>query len=241
MKENNLNGKKHIHFIGIGGISMSALANVSLTKGLTVSGSDSKESELVQELRAEGASIQIGQRAENITDDIDLVVYTAAISDTNPELAQARAKGIETMVRADYLGLLMKEYETVICVSGTHGKTTTTSLLSQILLDEDTDPTIMVGGMLPSIGGNARIGHSGKLITEACEYTNSFLSFFPTMEVILNVQADHLDFFKDLDDIRHSFREYTRLLPDTGTLIINGEIDNLSYFTEGLGCKIYTL
>ncbi|MBR7076183.1 MAG: UDP-N-acetylmuramate--L-alanine ligase [Lachnospiraceae bacterium] len=240
MKENNLNGKKHIHFIGIGGISMSALANVSLTKGLTVSGSDSKESELVQELRAEGASIQIGQRAENITDDIDLVVYTAAISDTNPELAQARAKGIETMVRADYLGLLMKEYETVICVSGTHGKTTTTSLLSQILLDEDTDPTIMVGGMLPSIGGNARIGHSGKLITEACEYTNSFLSFFPTMEVILNVQADHLDFFKDLDDIRHSFREYTRLLPDTGTLIINGEIDDLSYFTEGLGCKIYT-
>ena len=240
MKEINLNGKKHIHFIGIGGISMSALANVSLTKGLTVSGSDSKESELVQELRAEGAAIQIGQRAENITDDIDLVVYTAAISDTNPELAQARAKGIETMVRADYLGLLMKEYETVICVSGTHGKTTTTSLLSQILLDEDTDPTIMVGGMLPSIGGNARIGHSGKLITEACEYTNSFLSFFPTMEVILNVQADHLDFFKDLDDIRHSFREYTRLLPDTGTLIINGEIDNLSYFTEGLGCKIYT-
>ena len=219
---------------------MSALANVSLTKGLTVSGSDSKESELVDELRAQGAKIAIGQRAENITEDIDLVVYTAAISDSNPELAQAKAMGIETMVRADFLGLLMKEYETVICVSGTHGKTTTTSLISQILLDEESDPTIMVGGMLPSIGGNARIGHSGSLITEACEYTNSFLSFFPTMEVILNVQADHLDFFKDLDDIRHSFREYTRLLPDDGTLIINGEIENLSYFTEGLECRIFT-
>ena len=219
---------------------MSALANVSLTKGLTVSGSDSKESELVEELRKEGAQIAIGQRAENITEDIDLVVYTAAISDSNPELAQAKALGIETMVRADFLGLLMKEYETVICVSGTHGKTTTTSLISQILLDEDTDPTIMVGGMLPSIGGNARIGHSGKLITEACEYTNSFLSFFPTMEVILNVQADHLDFFKDLDDIRHSFREYAHLLPDDGTLIINGEIDDLPYFTDGLSCRVLT-
>ena len=240
MKENQLNGKKHIHFIGIGGINMSALANVSLTKGLTVSGSDSKKSELVEELRAKGASIQIGQRAENITDDIDLVVYTAAISDTNPELAQARAMGIETMVRADFLGLLMKEYEIVICVSGTHGKTTTTSLISQIFLDEEADPTIMVGGMLPSIGGNARIGHSGSLITEACEYTNSFLSFFPTMEVILNVQADHLDFFKDLNDIRHSFREYTRLLPDDGTLIINGEIEDLSYFKDGLECRILT-
>ena len=240
MEEKTLNGKKHIHFIGIGGINMSALANVSLTKGLIVSGSDSKESELVEELRAQGAKIAIGQRAENITEDIDLVVYTAAISDSNPELAQAQACGIETMVRADFLGLLMKEYETVICVSGTHGKTTTTSLISQIFLDEDTDPTIMVGGMLPSIGGNARIGHSGSLITEACEYTNSFLSFFPTMEVILNVQADHLDFFKDLDDIRHSFREYTRLLPDDGTLIINGEIENLAYFTEGLKCRIFT-
>ncbi|MBR5931394.1 MAG: UDP-N-acetylmuramate--L-alanine ligase, partial [Lachnospiraceae bacterium] len=238
--EKTLDKKLHIHFIGIGGINMSALANFSLTRGHTVSGSDSKESELTEELRAQGATIYIGQRAENISEDTDLVVYTAAIGDTNPELMRARELGIETIPRAEFLGYVMKQYETAICVSGTHGKTTTTSLLSQILLDADADPTIMVGGILPSIGGNARIGHSGSFIAEACEYTNSFLSFFPTMAIILNVKEDHLDFFKDLDDIRASFKKFAQLLPDSGTLIINGEIENLSYFTDDLNRRVLT-
>ena len=232
--------KQNIHFIGIGGISMSSLADVLLSKGFHVSGSDQKESALTLELQEKGAKIFIGQSAANIEDDIDLVVYTAAIHEDNPELFAAKSKNIPCMVRADFLGALMQNYKNSICVSGTHGKTTTTSLISQIMLDADTDPTIMVGGILPAIGGNTRIGESDNFITEACEYTNSFLSFFPTVEVILNVQADHLDFFKDLDDIRNSFRKYTRLLPSNGTLVINGEIENLSYFTEGLTCKVLT-
>lgn len=241
MNELDLNNTKHkIHFIGIGGVSMSGLAHILLDRGIPVSGSDMKESALTDELSSLGAEIKIGQSKENITDDIHLVVYTAAISPDNPELSAARDAGIQTMVRAEFLGLLMKHYKQAICVSGTHGKTTTTSLLSQIFLDAEADPTISVGGVLPSIGGNVRIGHSDLFITEACEYTNSFLSFFPTMEIILNVQEDHMDFFKDLDDIRNSFRLYSRLLPEDGLLIINGEIEDLSYFTEGLSCRAVT-
>ncbi len=230
--------KQHIHFIGIGGISMSSLANVLLSRGFDVSGSDQKTSDLTDELKEKGATIYIDQCAENITDDTDLVVYTAAIHEDNPELIAAKEKDIPCMVRAEFLGELMQNYKQAVCVSGTHGKTTTTSLISQIMLDADTDPTIMVGGILPAIGGNTRIGNSDNFITEACEYTNSFLSFFPTIEVILNVKADHLDFFKDLDDIRNSFKKYTRLLPKDGTLVINGEIEDLSYFIDGLDCNL---
>ena len=165
----DFNNKKHVHFIGIGGISMSGLAHILLSRGFDVSGSDSKQSELTDELEALGAKIMIGQSAANITDDIDLVVYTAAISEDNPEFKAAKEAGIPMMVRADFLGALMKNYERAVCVSGTHGKTTTTSLISQILLDAETDPTISVGGILPAIGGNIRIGHSGYFLTEACE------------------------------------------------------------------------
>ncbi|MBR3242864.1 MAG: UDP-N-acetylmuramate--L-alanine ligase [Parasporobacterium sp.] len=234
------NSNQKIHFIGIGGISMSGLAQILLKNGFSVSGSDSKKSALTDELEAQGAKIFIGQRAGNITDDIDLVVYTSAISEDNPELQAAKDAGIDTMVRADFLGALMKNYPQAVCISGTHGKTTTTSLLSQIMVEAETDPTISVGGVLPIIGGNVRIGGSDLFITEACEYTNSFLSFFPTIAVVLNVQSDHLDFFKDLEDIRNSFRRFTHLLPEDGTLIINGEIDNLSFFTEGLSAKVLT-
>ncbi len=236
----DLDKTKKIHFIGIGGISMSSLANILLNRGYSVSGSDSKESDLTLELRELGADIKIGQAAENITDDIGLCVYTAAIRDDNPELMRVRELGIPAETRADFLGQLMKEFETPICISGTHGKTTTTSLISQIYLDAEKDPTILSGGIMPAIGGNTRIGSSGNMIAEACEYTNSFLSFFPKLAVILNVKADHLDFFKDLDDIRNSFRKFARLLPDDGTLVINGEIENLSFFTEGLKCKVIT-
>ena len=231
----------HIHFIGIGGISMSGLAEILLKEGFTVSGSDSKESALTDHLTSNGAQIFYGQRASNIIDGIDLVVYTAAIHPDNPEYACAKEKNIPMMTRADLLGQIMKNYQIPIAVSGTHGKTTTTSMASHILLEGGFDPTISVGGILPTIGGNIRVGGSNLFVTEACEYTNSFLSFYPTMEVILNIEADHLDFFKDIDDIRHSFRLFMEKLPKDGILVINGDIHNLSELINGLDCEIITV
>ena len=219
---------------------MSAIAQVLLSRGFEVTGSDSKASEMTEQLKELGAVIYIGQSGDNIEKDTDLVVYTAAIAQDNPELMKAKEMGIPAIVRADFLGMLMKNYSTAVCVAGTHGKTTTTSMLSEIMIDADTDPTIMVGGIMPSINGNTRIGASGSFITEACEYTNSFLSFFPTVAVILNIKEDHMDFFKDLDDIRHSFRRFAHLLPDDGVLVMNGEIENPEYITEGLTCRIMT-
>lgn len=230
----------HIYFIGIGGISMSGLAEILLEKGFRVSGSDLKESSLTRLLADKGAQIHYGQKAENITRDIDLAVYTSAIHPDNPEYAAVKTLGIPFLTRAELLGQLMKNYELPIAVSGTHGKTTTTSMISEILLAADTDPTLSIGGILKTIGGNIRIGHSGYFVTEACEYTNSFLSFFPKIGIILNVEEDHLDFFKDIEDIRHSFHRFAALIPDDGTLIINGDIPEISSITEGLSCRIIT-
>ena len=230
-----------IHFIGIGGISMSALARLVMAKGIRVSGSDRQASDITRQLEEAGACIVYEQTCENITTDIDLVVYTAAISNDNDELKTAFEKNIPVMVRADFLGLLMKEYKTAVCVAGTHGKTTTTSMLAHILMEGEKDPTILVGGILDSIGGNLRIGHSGNFVTEACEYTNSFLSFFPTTAIVLNVSEDHLDFFKDINDIRHSFRKFLELVPDDGLVILNGDISEPEYFTKGLNCRVITI
>ena len=169
-----------------------------------------------------------------------MVVYTAAIHPDNPEFAAAKAAGIPMMDRADLLGQIMTNYANAIAVSGTHGKTTTTSMLSHILLAADTDPTISVGGILKAIHGNIRVGHSDNFITEACEYTNSFLKFNPSLEIILNIEEDHLDFFKDINDIRHSFRKFAEKLDEKGILIINGEINNVTEITEGLPCHIIT-
>ncbi len=230
----------HIHFIGIGGISMSGLAEILLEEGFTVSGSDSKESPLTKKLEQLGATIFYGQKASNIIDGIDCVVYTAAIHRENAELIEAVAKKIPMLTRAELLGQLMKNYKTPIAVSGTHGKTTTTSMLSHILLAGEKDPTISVGGILQAIGGNIRVGHSNTFITEACEYTNSFLNFFPKIGIILNIEEDHLDFFKDLEDIRHSFHQFAALIPADGTLIINSDIKNYKEICEGLDCRIVT-
>ena len=230
----------HVHFIGIGGISMSGLAEILLQENFTISGSDSKESPLTLHLINNGATVFYGQKASNIIDGIDVVVYTAAIHEDNPEFMEAKRQGLPMLSRAELLGQLMKNYEMPIAISGTHGKTTTTSMMSHILLDGELDPTISVGGILKAIGGNIRVGKSGYFITEACEYTNSFLHFFPKIGIILNIDADHLDFFKDLDDIRHSFRKFAELLPEDGTLIINGDIENVSSITEGLACKVIT-
>lgn len=230
----------HIHFIGIGGISMSGLAEILLEENFTISGSDAKASDLTKQLESRGAKVYIGQRASNVTPDIDLVVYTAAIHPDNPEFQKAKEMEIPMLTRADLLGQIMKNYKLPIAVSGTHGKTTTTSMISHILLEGDADPTISVGGILPAIHGNIRVGHSETFVTEACEYTNSFLSFFPKISIILNIDADHLDFFKDIDDIRHSFRLFAEKLPEDGTLIINKEIPHIEEIIKGLSCEIIT-
>lgn len=230
----------HIHFIGIGGISMSGLAEVLLERGFTVSGSDAKESALTKELVSRGAVIHYPQAAKNITDDLDAVVYTAAIHPDNPEFVACVEKGIPMLTRAELLGQMMKNYATPIAVAGTHGKTTTTSMVSHILLSADADPTISVGGILPSIGGNIRVGQSETFLTEACEYTNSYHSFFPKISIILNVDADHLDFFKDLDDIYASFRKFAELLPADGALIINADTDRYEELTKDLPCTVLT-
>ncbi|CUO24007.1 UDP-N-acetylmuramate--L-alanine ligase [Muricomes sp. OA1] len=237
-----INFKKpiHIHFIGIGGISMSGLAEILLKEGFTVSGSDSRKSPLTQQLEDKGARIFYGQKAGNIIDGIECVVYTAAISRDNPELIEAVARKIPMLTRAELLGQLMKNYKNPIAVSGTHGKTTTTSMISHILLEGNLDPTISVGGILQAIGGNIRVGNSETFITEACEYTNSFLDFYPRISVILNIEEDHLDFFKDLEDIRHSFHQFASLLPPDGTLVINSNIQNYEEICDGLNCSVIT-
>ena len=240
MYQINFNQPIHVHFIGIGGISMSGLAEILIDAGFTVSGSDAKKSPLTQHLATKGAKINYPQMASNITDDIDLVVYTAAIAQDNPEYARANENGLPMMTRADLLGQIMKNYKTPIAISGTHGKTTTTSMISEVLLAADTDPTLSIGGILKSIGGNIRVGKSEYFVTEACEYTNSFLSFFPRISIILNIEEDHMDFFKDIDDIRNSFRKFAEILPRDGFLIINKEIDRLDDLTKGLDCNVIT-
>ncbi len=230
----------HIHFIGIGGISMSGLAEILLERGFCISGSDARASSLTEALAAKGASVFYGHRAENLTEDIGLIVYTSAVRPGNPELDAGTRLGIPTLTRAQLLGQIMKAYETPVAVAGTHGKTTTTSMAAEILLEGNTDPTLSIGGILKTIGGNFRLGQSGLFVTEACEYTNSFLSFFPKIGIILNVEEDHLDFFKDIEDIRSSFRRFAQLLPKDGALIINGEIPEVSAITQGLPCQVIT-
>ncbi len=240
MYQINYNQPVHVHFIGIGGISMSGLAAVLLQRGFTVSGSDMRESPLTKWLTGLGASVSYPQSAGNLKDGIDLVVYTAAIHPDNPEFAAAQAKGLPMLSRAELLGQLMNNYSSSVAVAGTHGKTTTTSMLSHIMMKCELDPTISVGGILPSIGGNVRIGASEHFLTEACEYTNSFLSLFPTLGIILNIEKDHLDFFKDLEDIRRSFRRFAEQISGEGALVINAKISGLDAFTDGLACRVVT-
>ncbi len=228
------------YFIGIGGISMSGFAQLLNDYGFQIHGSDAKESKITEHLSSLGINIVYGQKAENITPDIDFVVYTAAIHPDNPEFKAAKEAGLPMMERAEMVGQVMKNYQNAIAISGTHGKTTTTSMVSHIFLEAAKDPTISVGGILKAIDGNIRVGHSADFITEACEYTNSFLKFHPTASVILNIDADHLDFFKDLDDIRNSFHRFAALLPANGVLIINGEIPNLNQITDGISCPVIT-
>ncbi|MCI8484429.1 MAG: UDP-N-acetylmuramate--L-alanine ligase [Lachnospiraceae bacterium] len=230
----------HLHFIGIGGISMSGLAEILLKEHFQISGSDSRDSELTDKLAAMGAEIFYGQRASNIKEGVEAVVYTAAIHPDNPELAAAIEKQIPTLTRAELLGQIMDNYSQSVAVAGTHGKTTTTSMITQIFLKACTDPTVSVGGILDSIQGNIRVGSSEFFLTEACEYTNSFLNFYPRYGLILNIEEDHLDFFKDLEDIRCSFHRFAQNISSEGALLINGEIDHYQEITKDLNCNILT-
>lgn len=240
MYQVNFDRPERVHFIGIGGISMSGLAEILLDEGFAVSGSDAHSSELTERLEMKGADIFIGQKAENITPEIQVVVYTAAIHPDNPEFRAAELMGIPMLTRAQLMGQIMKNYQYAVGIAGTHGKTTTTSMVTEILLAADQDPTVSVGGILNSIGGNIRVGGSRLFVAEACEYTNSFLSFFPNMEIILNIEEDHLDFFRDIDEIRRSFRQFAALVPESGTVVISSDIHNWQEIVRGLPCRVIT-
>ena len=228
----------HVHFIGIGGISMSGLAQILLTEGFTVSGSDLKRSPLTDQLAAMGAQIALTQTAGNIHPGIDAAVYTAAVHPDNPEFAAAEAAGIPMLTRAQLLGEVMRNYAMPVAVAGTHGKTTTTSMLSLICLEAGQDPTISVGGILKDIGGNIRLGNSDIFVAEACEYTDSFLSLAPRLGIILNIDADHLDYFKNLAHIRDSFHRFASLLPQDGTLVLPADLEDYEGFVKDLACRV---
>lgn len=214
----DLSHYKNIHCIGIGGIGLSAIAEILLARGFKVTGSDMKESDMTAKLAKNGARIFIGHREENVA-DADLVVYSAAVGRDNPELKRAGERGIPAITRAEMLRVLMDEYENSIAISGTHGKTTTTSMVSLILNNAGTEPTILVGGNLAEIEGNVKVGSGGYFVTEACEYMDSFLSLRPKIEIILNIDSDHLDYFKDIDHIVSSFDKFAKLVPENGLII----------------------
>ena len=214
----------HAHFIGIGGVSMSGLAEILRKEGFTVSGSDMKESDTTRSLEEAGIKVYIGQVASNITDDIDFVVYTAAIHPDNEEYMEVVSRNLPMLTRAQFLGQLMTNYKYSVSVAGTHGKTTTTSMMAYIMMQAKTDPTISIGGHLNLIDGNIRVGSSDYFVTEACEYTNSYHEFRSFASIILNVDNDHLDFFKNIENIAASFATFATKTLDGGTLIVNGDM-----------------
>ncbi len=235
-----INKSAHIHFIGIGGISMSGLAQIMLKNGFKVTGSDRASSKITKKLEELGATIYEGHSSENVT-GASLVVHTAAVHDDNPEIQAAKVLNIRLVTRAEFLGAIMRMYRHAAGIAGTHGKTTTTSMLSYALLSADLDPTISVGGELDILGGNIKTGDSDYFVTEACEYTNSFLSFFPTVAVITNIDEDHLDFFSGIDEIIESFKKYAELTRGKGAVIASGADSNVIKALDGteLNIKYY--
>ncbi|MBU5434978.1 UDP-N-acetylmuramate--L-alanine ligase [Pseudoflavonifractor sp. MSJ-37] len=223
---------RRAHLIGIGGVSMSPLAEVLHRAGMVITGSDMKESAAVDHLRSLGIHVDIGHRAENVH-GAELIVRTAAVHDSNPEIAEAHALGIPVFERAQAWGSIMRSYKNALCVAGTHGKTTTTSMCTHIAMAAAADPTVMIGGTLPLLGSGFRVGHGDTIILESCEYCNSFLSFFPTVAVILNIEADHLDFFKDLADVERSFRSFADRVPEDGLIIADGDDANTMHTLAG--------
>ncbi len=226
------------HLVGIGGVSMCPLAEVLSGMGLQVQGSDMSESNTVRHLRTLGIPVSVGHNAENLG-DCDLVIRTAAVHDSNPEIAGAVARGIPVYERAQAWGVIMQRYPNALCISGTHGKTTTTSMCTHIFMAAQKDPTVMIGGTLPLLHSGYRVGRGDTIILESCEYCNSFLSFFPTVAVILNVEPDHLDFFKDLEDIEHSFHRFAQLPPASGAVIANADNAGAMASVADLGRPVF--
>ncbi len=241
----NIKKYKHVHMLGIGGVSMSGIAEILHNWGFNVTGSDASQSEITNKLISNGISITIGHDFENLK-KADAVVYTAAIHADDPEMVLAHELGIPMIERCDFLGELTKAFSDTIGVSGTHGKTTTTSMVSVCFLKASRDPNIQVGGILKQIDGNYRIGNSDYFIIEACEYVESFLKFRPKAEIILNIDNDHLDYFKTFDNIKNAFVKYVKLLPEDGFLVLNADDKNCldlvnhtasSYATYGIENK----
>ena len=232
MTENDLLSKvKHIHFIGIGGSGMCPIAEILFHQGYTVTGSDMSESETLKRIRSSGMDVTVGHDPKNV-EGAELVVYTAAAKQDNPEIVAAKAKGIPTVERSVMLGMLMARYPRSVAVSGTHGKTTTTGMLTQILLTGNLDPSAVIGGKLPLTGTNGRAGKSDALVCEACEYVDTFLQLHPFISIILNVDSDHLDYFKNLENIIRSFHQFAK--QTTGILIVNGDDENAMKAVEGI-------
>lgn len=222
---------KHVHLVGIGGVSMRPLGLVLKGMGLDVSGSDMNSSVSTDELIAQGIHVAIGHRQENVQ-GADCVIRTAAVHNDNPEIAGARAAGIPVFERAQAWGVIMKAYQNAICISGTHGKTTTTSMMAHILMEAALDPTVMIGGYLPLLHAGHRVGNGDTILLESCEYCDSFLNFYPSLAAILNIEADHLDYFKDLDDVKKSFRKFAEL--STNGIVANGDDANTVDTLRGL-------
>ena len=226
----------HIHLIGIGGSSMSGLAEMLIDQGYIVSGSDRDETYLVHYVREKGAKVRIGHHAENV-EGADLIVYSAAIAADNPEIVEAKKRGIPCIERAYLLGQLMEGFPLAVGICGAHGKTTVTSMVSQMLLENEMDPSIHIGGRLDAIGGSTRVGHSGIFVAEACEYNRSFLHMNPTVAVVLNIDADHLDCYRDIDEIEETFGRFLSLLPETGTAVGNGDDPRVRRIMEKSACR----
>ena len=216
---------KHIHMLGIGGVSMSGIAEILKNWGFVVTGSDASFSPIIKKLQKSDIYVKIGHDFENLSKS-DIVVYSAAIKQSDPEILKAKQLNIPIIERADFLGQITSCFEDTICVSGTHGKTTTTSMISCCFLKANMDPNIQVGALLKEIDGNYRIGNSDYFILEACEYVESFLKFNPKAEVILNIDNDHLDYFKTFDNIKNAFIKYVNLLPKDGVLVLNADDSN---------------
>lgn len=224
---------KKAHVVGIGGVSMSAIAEYLLDNNIIVTGSDRQKSDITTKLEGMGVTVFYSHNKSNITDQ-DIVIKTAAVKDDSPEIVASKELGIKVLERAEFLGEVQKQYNNVICVAGTHGKTSTTSMISSILLGNDADPTIMVGSYLDLIDGTYKNGTNEYFLIESCEYCNSFLSFKPTIAVINNIEADHLDFFKDLDDVITSFSKFANLVPDCGVIVYNSDDKNVCKSLIGL-------
>ena len=222
---------RHVHLVGIGGVSMRPLGLVLKGMGMKVTGSDMSASLSTEELMEQGIHVAIGHRAENI-ENADCIIRTAAAHNDNPEIAAARAAGIPVFERAQAWGEIMKSYKNAVCISGTHGKTTTTSMMTHILMEADLDPTVMIGGYLPLLHAGHRVGHGDTIVLESCEYCDSFLNFFPTLAVVLNVEADHLDYFKDLADVQKSFHKFAELA--TFGVVANGDDAHTIQAMEGI-------